>query len=174
MSGYHNRFLEMVLISNDNDDGDAIYPPRMGEKWTDKEKELLLQELDDNIDVETIARNHGRTIGGINSRRDMIAYEMYLNNKPIEEIIKITKLSYGNIMKIIEKKSNQTNKLNKYHRSNVSKNKTGDFISINKTHYIELQNDVKQMKININEIKTTLNDLVEMMKAVYIFEDVEN
>jgi len=44
-------------------------------------------------------------------------------------------------------------------------------ISINKSDYTELQNDVNQMKNEIVELKTTIKELVEMMKAVYDFED---
>ena len=45
------------------------------------------------------------------------------------------------------------------------------FISINKNDYVELQNDVEKMKNDIKEIKNTLGELVEMMKAVYEFEN---
>ena len=45
------------------------------------------------------------------------------------------------------------------------------FISINKNDYLGLQNDVKNMKNDIIEVKNTLRELVEMMKAVYEFED---
>ena len=86
----------MVRISNE----DREYPSNMGQKWSDDEEILLLEELNNNIDIEIIAQNHNRTIGGI----------------------------------------------------------------INKKDYIELTNDIKQ-------IKNTLGELVEMMKAVYEFED---
>ena len=36
---------------------------------------------------------------------------------------------------------------------------------------MELQNDVKNTKNDIKQIKNTLGELVEMMKAVYEFED---
>ena len=39
-----------------------------------------LQELSDNSDIEKIAINHERTIGGI------IAYKMYIDNTSIDEI----------------------------------------------------------------------------------------
>jgi predicted RNase H-like nuclease (RuvC/YqgF family) len=45
------------------------------------------------------------------------------------------------------------------------------FISINKKDYTELKNDVKEMKTEIKELRKTLTELVEMMKAVYEFED---
>ena len=83
----------------------------------------------------------------------------------IEEIIKQTKLDYNCIQQTIQKKQNNNSKKIK------TKEADNVFISINKNDYIELQNDVKKMKNDINEIKNTLGELVEMMKAVYEFED---
>jgi hypothetical protein len=47
---------------------DKEYPASTGQKWTDDEEKLLLEELSKNMDIETIAQTHKRTIGGINSR----------------------------------------------------------------------------------------------------------
>jgi hypothetical protein len=156
-----NRYWDMVKISNEDTD----YPSNMGQKWSDKEETLLLEELNNNIDIETIAQKHGRTIGGINSRRREIAYKMYLKNVCIEEIIKQTKLDYDCIEETIQKRKNYNSKKIK------TKETDNIFISINKNDYIELQNDVKNMKNDINEVKNILGELVEMMKAVYEFED---
>jgi hypothetical protein len=154
-------YWDMVRISNE----DTEYPSNMGQKWSDEEEILLLEELNNNIDIETIAQKHSRTIGGINSRRRGIAYKMYLKNVSIEEIIKQTKLDYDCIEQTIQKRENNNSKKIK------TKEIDNVFISINKDHYIELQNDVKNMKNDINKIKNTLGELVEMMKAVYEFED---
>jgi hypothetical protein len=154
-------YWDMVRISNE----DTEYPSNMGQKWSYEEEKLLLEELNNNIDIEIIAQKHDRTIGGINSRRQEIAYKMYLKKISIEEIIKLTKLDYNYIEQIIQKKQN--NKSNK----NKTKELDNVFISINKSDYIELQNDVKNMKNDIKQIKNTLGELVEMMKAVYEFED---
>ena len=159
---YHDKkYWDMVRISNE----DKEYPSNMGKNWSDEEEILLLEELNNNIDIEIIAQKHGRTIGGINSRRREIAYKMYLKNMSTEEIIKQTKLDYDCIKQIIEKKQNINSKKIK------TKELDNVFISINKNDYIELQNDVKKMKNDINGIKNTLGELVEMMKAVYEFED---
>jgi hypothetical protein len=137
----------------------------MGQKWSNEEETLLLEELNNNIDIETIAQKHNRTIGGINSRRQEIAYKMYLKNLSIEEIIKQTKLDYVYIEQIIQKRqTNNSKKIKTKEIDNV-------FISINKNDYVELQHDVKNIKNDIKEIKNTLGELVEMMKAVYEFED---
>lgn len=157
----NNGFWNMVSVSNE----DTEYPSNMGQKWSDEEEILLLDELNNNIDIEIIAQKHGRTIGGINSRRREIAYKMYLKNVSIEEIIRQTKLDNNSIEEIIKKKQNNNSKKIK------TKEIDNVFISINKNDYIELQNDVKKMKNDIKEIKYTLGELVEMMKAVYEFED---
>ena len=156
--------LKMLKTKNP----DKEYPSNMGQKWSDEEEILLLQELNDNVEIKIIAQNHNRTIGGINSRRQEIAYKMYLKQLSIEDIIKQTKLDYNCIEEIIQKKQKRQN--------NTSKIKTKEvdnvFISINKNDYIELQNDVKNMKNDIKQIKNTLGELVEMIKLIYEFEDV--
>lgn len=134
------------------------YPSNMGKKWSDEEEILLLEELNNNIDIEIIAQKHNRTIGGINSRRRRIAYNMYLKDVPIEEIIKQTKLDNNSIEETIKRRQNNNSKKIK------TKEINNVFTSNNNNHYIELQNDIKQ-------IKNTLEELVEMMKAVYEFED---
>jgi hypothetical protein len=163
---YRNKdYWDMVRISNE----DKEYPSNMGNKWSDEEEILLLQELNDNLDIEIIAQNHNRTIGGINSRRREIAYKMYLKQLSIEDIIKQTKLDYNCIEETIQKRQRQR-------QNNTSKIKTKEvdnlFISINKNDYTELQNDVKNMKNDIRQIKNTLGELVEMIKLIYEFEDV--
>ena len=56
------------------------YPSNTGQKWTDEEESLLLEELSKGIDIEIIAQSHKRTIGGINSRRREIAYKLHVKN----------------------------------------------------------------------------------------------
>ena len=161
---YHDKsYWDMIRISNE----DKEYPSNMGQKWTDAEEILLLQELNDNIDIKLIAQNHNRTIGGINSRRQEMAYKMYLKQLSIENIVKQTKLDYNCIEEIIQKRQkikNNTSKIKAKEIDNV-------FISINKNDYIELQNDVKNVKNDIKQIKNTLRELVEIIKAVYEFEN---
>jgi hypothetical protein len=160
---YRNKgYWDMVRISNE----DKEYPSNMGDKWSDEEEILLLEEINNNIDIEIIAQKHNRTIGGINSRRQEIAYKMYLQNLSIDEIIKQTKLDYNCIEQIIQKRQNNNSKKIK------TKEIDNIFISINKSDYIELQNDVKNMKNDIKQIKNTLGELVEMMKAIYEFENI--
>jgi hypothetical protein len=164
METRNKDYWDMVRISNE----DKEYPSNMGNKWSDEEELLLLRELNDNVEIEIIAQNHNRTIGGINSRRRELAYKMYLKKISIEDIIKQTKLEYNCIEETIQKRQKQrqnyTSKTNTKEVDNL-------FISINKNDYIELQNDVKNMKNDIKQIKNTLGELVEMIKLIYEFED---
>jgi hypothetical protein len=92
-----SRMLKTLKFRNP----DKEYPSNLGKAWGEDEETLLIEELYSNIDIETIARNHDRTIGGINSRRSQIAYNMYLNNSSMESIIKWTRLDEKYIKQII-------------------------------------------------------------------------
>ena len=71
---------------------DKEYPSNTGQKWTEEEEKILIEELNKNIDIELIAKTHNRTTGGIEARRKEIAYKMYRNNASME-IIEKTKLT---------------------------------------------------------------------------------
>ena len=72
-----------------------------GKKWTPEEEQQLLQEISKNIEIKIIAENHNRSIGGIRARIYLIAYKLYQNNVPIDEIIKIVHLRENDIVDII-------------------------------------------------------------------------
>jgi len=124
--------------------------PNVGKLWSDYEENLLLDELNDDIDIETIAENHGRKKGGIIARQREIAYKMYKKDISIEEIIKKTKLDNESINKIIERKENRYFKQKDV--DNIS-------ININKNDYIELRNDISELKNDISELKNEINSL---------------
>ena len=84
------------------------YPSNIGKKWTSEEERILLDELENNIELENIAENHRRTIGGINSRRKEIAYKLYSeNNNTIAEIVAKTKLDIAEVSELIKIKDKQ-------------------------------------------------------------------
>ena len=126
-------------------------PPNVGQLWSDEEEALLLEELNNNESVETIAQNHGRTIGGINSRRREIACKLHAQNVPIGEIIRRTRLRFCTIEQAIAKKQNDLVR--------KSKQKEDDnlCIELTKNNFTQIQND-------INQIKCILRELVETMK----------
>jgi len=146
-----NSFMNMVKIQNPEKE----YPSNMGQKWSDEEETLLLEELNKNIDIETISQTHNRTIGGINSRRREIAYKMYLKNVSMKEIINQTKLDDECIRQTIERRQNNNSK-------KITEIKTP----------ISIESEIAEMKNEIKDLKNTIKELVDMMKAVYEFEDV--
>ena len=100
--------MDSPMLKTKNPDKD--YPTNKGKKWTDKEENLLLQELDKNINIEIIAQTHNRTIGGIRGRQRTIAYNMYVKKVSIEEIIRKTKLDKEQILETITRKENPQKK----------------------------------------------------------------
>lgn len=140
---------------------DKEFPPSFGQKWTEHEENKLLEELKANIDLETIANNHSRTVGGIQSRRAEIAYSMYLKDVSMDEIMKKTKLKNEIIQQIIDRRQKGSNK-----ESNDSKNKNTSLktTSLMETEIAELKNEIKGLK-------DAMNEMIAMMKAVYEFEE---
>ena len=151
--------LKMLKTKNPDTD----YPTNMGQKWTDEEENTLLQELDKNINIEIIAQTHNRTIGGIRGRQRTIAYNMYVKDASIEEIIIKTKLDKEQILETITKKENTQKKSKKTKITQEPKIEP-------KT--VSLENEIIGMRSEIKELKNTIKELVDMMKAVYEFEDV--
>lgn len=121
---------------------DKDYPTNMGQKWTDEEENTLLQELDKNINIKTIAQTHNRTIGGIRGKQRTIAYNMYIKKVPIEEIIIRTKLNKEQIMKTITRKEN--------HKKIEPKK-------------ISFSNEIIEMRYEIKELKNTIKELVSVI-----------
>ena len=145
----------LKMLKSKNPDKD--YPSNTGNKWTDEEEKLLLEELNNNIDIELIAQSHKRTIGGIHSRRREIAYKLFINKIDMEEIILKTKLDESQILETIKKKQFSS-------KSNPTTNVNSAF---------SIESEINEMKNDIKQIKNTIKELVEMMKAVYEFEDVK-
>jgi hypothetical protein len=151
-------FLKMLKSQNSNKD----YPSNMGQKWSDEEETLLLEELSKNIDIQLIAQCHKRTTGGINARRRDIAYKLYSNNTSMEDILLKTKLDKDQIIETIKRRQKC--------KSVIEIKKP--FSESEMDEMDEMKNDIKELKNDIKELKNTINELVEMMKAVYEFEDV--
>ena len=124
----------------------------------------LLEELNNNINVSTIAEKHNRSVGGINGRCRDIAYKMYLKNIHLEQIIQITKLDEDCIQQTIERRQITASK------KKVEKQiqKTAPEKNPQK---LSIENEISEMKHEIKELKHTIKELVVMMKAVYEFED---
>ena len=83
------------------------YPKNLGKLWSKDEEKLLLQEISENIDIEAIAIKHERTIGGIASKINDIAYKMYIDNISIDKIFEKTKIDEKKLEEIIGKKTSK-------------------------------------------------------------------
>lgn len=113
-----------------------------------------------HIDLETIANNHSRTVGGIQSRRAEIAYSMYLKDVSMYEIMKKTKLKNEIIHQIIDRKQkNDTSK----HSKPISSDST------KKTNLMETE--MAELKHEIKGLKYAMDEMIAMMKAVYEFKE---
>ena len=147
-------------------------PTNLGKKWTTEEEYTLLQELDKNINVEIIAQNHKRTIGGITGRQRTIAYNMYLKNVSIEEIIKITKLDKETITETIIKNVTieEIVKITKLDKETITetilkKKMPPKKVKItSEPKMVSLENEIIEMRTEIKELKNTIKELVEILK----------
>jgi hypothetical protein len=127
------------------------YPSNTGQKWSDEEESLLLEELNKGIDIEIIAQSHKRTIGGINSRRREIAYKLHEKDTSMKEIILKTKLNEEEITETINKRKNNPKK-----SKSIAKTEVKSIFSI--------EEEITEMKNDIKELKNTMKDLIELIK----------
>ena len=71
-------------------------------KWSKKEEEELLEEIEE-FNIEEIAKLHKRTNGGISSRLCVIAARLLEEDKSLEDVLKITKVTEEDLDKYIAK-----------------------------------------------------------------------
>jgi hypothetical protein len=141
-----------------------------GELWSNEEDNQLNKLYnEDMLTIMEISKIHNRAPGGIISR---LCKHNYIPNRMSARGYTDYKNSdlYKEIVANGDEKRKQT-KAEKKEKVIKSKAIDNILISINKSDYTELHNDVNQMKNEIVELKTTIKELVEMMKAVYDFED---
>lgn len=132
------NYFQLAQMTSQNPDKE--YPSNNGLPWLENEETTLLEELHKNMDIEIIAQNHNRTIGGIQSRRRKIAYKMFLKNMSMEEIIDKTKLDEESIKKTINRRK-----------------KPASILSV-MTRLVEMENEIKKIKDEIKEIKETISE----------------
>jgi peptidoglycan hydrolase CwlO-like protein len=143
-----------------------------GEPWT-QEEDTQLNTLynEDMLDILEISKINNRAPGVIISRlfkhkyivnrQSARGYIVYKNSDLYKEIVLNNK----------DKKKTEIAK-DKSEKKSKPTQIDNILICINKIHYVELQNNVKEMKFEIKELKNNIKELTEMMKAVYDFEDV--
>jgi polyhydroxyalkanoate synthesis regulator phasin len=137
-----------------------------GHPWS-QEEDTQLNKLynEDLFDIMEISKIHNRAPGGIISR-------LFKNNYIVNRQSARGYINYKNSDLYKEIVSNNKKKIEEKPEKKIKPKQIDNIlISINKSDYIELQNDVKEMKNEIKDLKNTIKELVEMMKAVYDFED---
>ena len=130
-------------------------PSACGKKWTEVEEEQLRNELEIDMNISQIAQNHNRTTGGIKSRIRSMAYAMYLNKKPIEEIMKTLRITENHLREIIQWRSPE--------KSEPEPVPAQTEFDIVKTELAELKTEVQTLKKMLKHICT-------LMESVYEFE----
>ena len=125
------------------------YPARMGKAWADHETLNLLKKIRENKTVDTIAKEHERTVGGITSRLRVLAYEFYEEGKTIDQIKKYTGLSTEQIADSISKR--EYAKSIKERKQNL-KNKLKEDPLDKKMNQEELLQAVREIRDKCNKI----------------------
>jgi hypothetical protein len=148
LSSYKNRCIEKYKIANPDKD----IPCNMGSKWTDIEEMTLLDNIRNNLEIEEIAKKHGRTQGAISARLEVIAMRMYEENRyDAEYIEELTKLNEITIQEAIYKKNKNKN--------NYESKNTG--ISCN-TDIENIKKDLQKCYEEIKELKATVKNIIDI------------
>jgi len=159
---------------------DKLAPSNMGKKWNDEEEAALLDELEKDMDMNQIAQNHKRTVGAISFRLEDIAYKMNSKEVPMEEIIRKTRLTEERITETIQKRQQARQQQQAQEQPKRGPKERTPMLTpaqpqlktkAEQSEIAELKSEIVHMKREITELKGSIKELIEMMKAVYEFED---
>jgi len=156
---FHNsETLNLVSNENTNKKKPAMY----GKKWTKSEDERLLNYINNGIDIYTIAINHSRSVGGIKGRIYEFAYDMYVNNMSLEDIVqtmRVDKFTFDKFAfeKFIEKKQKivQNKPVSNMHVPDKSIDSCLIYDKLS-----QLENLLKIMEENQNKMLNIINSLI--------------
>jgi predicted glycoside hydrolase/deacetylase ChbG (UPF0249 family) len=144
-----------------------------GKKWDDEEEKVLLSELEKKIDIEMIAQNHKRTIGGIRSRIKSIAYNFYKDGFSKEEIMNKTKLNIKELNETIEQNEKKDLNLTVYnlYKEGISMEKIMEKTKLTQYQILEIIETKKKKKPEqVEEFKTDIeilkNHITESIKIL--------
>ena len=152
LSSYKSKCIEKYKIANPDKD----IPSNMGCKWTDIEERALLDNIQNNLDIEEIAKKHSRTQGAISARLEVIAMRMYEENRyDTEYIEKLTRLNEQTIQEVINKKRAKSYKNEKY------ETKKYDVSHMEVTEVMTLRKDLQMCFDEIRDIKANVRALME-------------
>jgi hypothetical protein len=171
---------------------------KVGDNWSQEEDDQLNKLYNtDMLDIVEISKIHNRAPGGIisrllkhqyiNNRISARGYISYKNSDLYKEIV-----SSGEGRKRGRKKKEEDIQVdNVYsstdvpeynhitagrdvttHFSPESKNDIKPKIKLYKSDYLGLKEEIQEMRTEVNDLKHSIKELVDMMKAIYEFEDI--
>ena len=170
---------------------DVELPTEFGKKWTELEEQQLLNELEIDMDCNTVAENHKRTLGGIRSHIYEMAYRMYLKNVPKDEIMKKMRLTEGHLDDIIARRTvKEDNKMKRKERKEPEEKSPQmnrpvlELVPPIQAEFNTVKTEIQQIKQDLTEIKTELKtfskemgmlkksvgQMMVMIKQIYEFE----
>lgn len=154
---------------------------KIGYKWGDKEKYNLLEELKGNLSMEEISTKLNIPIKIILRKRNIIAKQMYTNDKNQKDICRDTRISENELSNIINKCELTKKKKIKHTEPepvipqitlcstitpSIDDTQTSlhnDYISSSKT---DLLDEIKEIKNEIVELKQTIKSLVDLFSEL--------
>lgn len=152
LANYKSRCIEKYKMANPDKD----IPANMGSKWTDAEERALLDSTRKNLDIEEIAKKHGRTQGAISARLEVVAMRMYEENRyDTEYIEEVTKMNESRIQEAIYKKN----------KSKGSGYGSGNYYETKNTRYVEIdiiKKDLQKYYEELKELKDTIKNIMDM------------
>lgn len=147
-------FMNKYKISHPDED----VPDNFGKKWLNEEEETFLKELSqEDYDLTEIARTHGRSVGGIKARQQVVACRLHTQNTSMDEIMRITRLEEDTINETIERRDNReiARKETQKQSNGISKDVIKDIR--------EIKSEMQLMKDDIAYIKKTMKDMILMI-----------
>jgi len=155
------------------------HPSRLGQPWKAGEIEKLLASIQQKKSIVDIASEHQRTVGGINSRRRELAANYHFKEKrSIEEIQTLTGLTENEVKDAISKRKVK-DAIRRRTASNeniieTSKQNTESKQTLITTYIATPQDDttvIVELKKDIKELKADVKKILELMNALYEYEN---
>ena len=147
----------------------------MGKPWKQDELDQLLNEIKEKKSYTEIADIHKRTKGGIISRLRVIAAELHLNDKrSIQDCIKITGLDMTEVIDAIDKRelNNRIKAKNLELRANAKLQALSKHVDpVSERNIVSKHVDpLHELRIELNEVKKDVKEILRLMNALYDFE----
>jgi len=153
----------------------------MGSSWRESEENQLLDEIKEGHTYDQISKAHKRTVGGITARLKQIALEQYKKEMPMDEIIKLTRISKNDLIDIIIRREQYEENKEKRKQEKITKYTTkpseSEVLAPNpkSKQVVELRLDtssaeIAELKNEVLSLKKDVKEILRLMNAIYEFE----